>query len=152
MSPSEKAPDAWSSPGFLLWRTTLRWQRTMTETLRPLGLTHVQFVLLASTWWLCENGEPPRQRDLAEHAGTDPMMTSQVVRALEAKGLLTRTPDPEDARAIRLGTTRAGKALAPRAIVAVEAADRAFFDAVPERSRAGMRAALTALGGRDAAG
>ena len=143
-------PDAWSSPGFLLWRATLRWQRTMVEALTPFGITHVQFVLLASTWWLCENSGPPRQRDLAEHAGTDPMMTSQVVRALEKAGLVTRTPDADDARAVRLAPTRAGKTLAPRAIAAVEAADRAFFDEVPERSRAGMRAALTALGGRRA--
>ena len=140
--------DAWSSPGFLLWRATLRWQRTMVETLKPFGITHVQFVLLASTWWLCEHDVPPRQRDLAEHAGTDPMMTSQVVRALEKAGLVTRTPDADDARAMRLAPTKAGKALAPRAIAAVEAADRAFFDEVPERSRAGMRAALVALGGR----
>ena len=28
-------------------------------------------------------------------AGTDPMMTSQVVRALERKGLLVRRRDPE---------------------------------------------------------
>lgn len=143
-------PDAWSSPGFLLWRATLRWQRAMVEALKPFGITHVQFVLLASTWWLCENGGPPRQRDLAEHAGTDPMMTSQVVRALEKAGLVTRTPDPDDARAMRIAPTRAGKTLAPRTIAAVEAADRAFFDEVPERSRAGMRAALIALGGRSA--
>jgi DNA-binding MarR family transcriptional regulator len=142
--------DAWTSPGFLLWRTTLRWQRVMVETLKPFGLTHVQFVLLASTWWLCENDGPPRQRDLAEHAGTDPMMTSQVVRALEAAGLVTRTPDPDDARAIRVATTKAGKSLAPKAVAAVEAADRAYFAEVPASARAGMMAALTALGGRDA--
>ena len=70
------------SPGFLLWRTTLRWQRLMTAALRPFNLTHVQFVLLASTWWLTRvAGETPNQRRLAEHAGTDAMMTSQVVRA-----------------------------------------------------------------------
>ena len=83
----------------------------MAEALEPLGITHVQFVLLASTWWLCENAEPPRQRDLAEHAGTDPMMTSQVVRALEAKGLLVRGVDPDDRRAWRLTVTREGSTL-----------------------------------------
>jgi DNA-binding MarR family transcriptional regulator len=90
------------SPGFLLWRTTLRWQRVMTGALRPLGLTHVQFVVLASTWWLTHVAlEAPTQRRLADQAGTDPMMTSQVLRALEAKNLLTRSADPTDARARR---------------------------------------------------
>ena len=34
------------SPGFLLWRTALRWQRLVTSALRRFNLTHVQFVLL----------------------------------------------------------------------------------------------------------
>lgn len=59
------------SPGFLLWRVTLRWQRLMTEALRPLGLTHVQFVLLASSWWLSRDGQAPNQLAIATHAGTN---------------------------------------------------------------------------------
>jgi DNA-binding MarR family transcriptional regulator len=116
------------SPGFLLWRATLRWQRLMAETLRPLGLTHVQFVLLASLWWLASvEREAPTQRGLAEFAGTDPMMTSQVVRSLEARALIDRFPHPTDARARRLSVTPRGAALAQEAIHAVEAADRTFF-------------------------
>jgi DNA-binding MarR family transcriptional regulator len=142
--------DAWESPGFLLWHATLRWQRAITEALAPLGLTHVQFVLLASTWWLCEHDGPPRQRDLAEHAGTDPMMTSQVARALVTKGLLVREVDPDDGRAWRLRPTKAGTDLARRAVALVEDADTSYFDAVPARHRAGLRAALKELGGRHA--
>lgn len=116
------------SQGFLLWRATLRWQRLMTMTLRPCGLTHVQFVLLASLWWLTETaGETPSQRRLAEHAGTDPMMTSQVLRALEVRGLVSRAPHPTDARVRRLAISPEGATLAKRAIIAVEAADAQFF-------------------------
>ena len=113
------------SPGFLLWRVTRRWQRELTAALKPLELTHVQFVLLASAWWL----ERPTQRELADQAGTDPMMTSQVVRGLEKRGLIERRPDPSDGRARRLVVTRRGRALAERAVRVVEAADREFFDA-----------------------
>jgi DNA-binding MarR family transcriptional regulator len=124
------------SPGFLLWRVTLRWQRLITAALRPLGLTHVQFVLLASAWWLTTvTGEVASQRRLAEHAGTDPMMTSQVLRALEAKKLLARAAHPADARARLVTVTPAGVELARRAIGVVEQADAEFFanaDAVPE--------------------
>jgi DNA-binding MarR family transcriptional regulator len=121
------------SPGFLFWQVTNRWQRAVVARLKPLGLTHVQFVLLASVWWLAHHGEgPPTQRQLADHAGTDPMMASQVVRALEERGLVRRTRDPQDGRAWRLTSTRAGTRLATRAIEVVEAADRAFFaDAEP---------------------
>jgi DNA-binding MarR family transcriptional regulator len=131
-APGTSGPD--ESPGFLLWRVTLRWQRVIVAALRPLGLTHVQFVLLASVWWLASVAkEDPTQRRVADHAGTDPMMTSQVLRALEARRLITRDPDPDDSRARRLGITPGGAALARRAVAVVEAADSEFFAAAGER-------------------
>jgi DNA-binding MarR family transcriptional regulator len=119
------------SPGFLLWHATLRWQRGIATALAPLGLTHVQFVLLACTWWLNGQGEHPSQQALARQAGTDVKMTSQVLRTLEAKGLVEREVDPADSRARRLRVTAAGAELAPRAIGAVEQVDAEFFSPVP---------------------
>jgi DNA-binding MarR family transcriptional regulator len=118
------------SPGFLLWHATLRWQREVAAALGPLGITHVQFVLLACTWWLNEQGEHPNQLALARLAGTDVKMTSQVLRALEGKGLVGREVDPADTRSRLLRVTAAGAELAPRAIAAVEAADARFFGPV----------------------
>jgi DNA-binding MarR family transcriptional regulator len=121
------------SPGFLLWHATLRWQRGVAAALAPLDLTHVQFVLLASTWWLNQRGERPNQIALAAHAGTDVKMTSQVIRSLERKGLVEREIDPADSRARRLRVTRRGARLAPRAIAAVEQVDAEFFaDVAPD--------------------
>jgi DNA-binding MarR family transcriptional regulator len=119
------------SPGFLLWHATLRWQRGISEALAPLGLTHVQFVLLASTWWLNGQGRRPSQIALAEFAGTDVKMTSQVVRGLERKGLIQREVDHEDTRARQLRVTRSGARLAPRAIAVVQQVDAEFFEEVP---------------------
>ena len=118
-----------ASPGFLLWHLTLAWQRAVAAVLEPLGLTHVQFVLLACAWWLGRQGQVPNQLQLARQAGTDVKMTSQVVRRLEAKGLLDRQVDPDDTRARRLRLTAAGDRLAQRAIAAVEEADAEFFGA-----------------------
>jgi len=118
------------SPGFLLWHATLRWQRRIAGVLAPLDLTHVQFVLLASTWWLNRQGQQPSQVELAAHAGTDVKMTSQVVRSLEKKGLVTRAVDARDTRARRLRVTRTGARLAPRAVTAVEGVDAQFFRGV----------------------
>ena len=119
------------SPGFLLWHATLRWQRGIARALAPLDLTHVQFVLLACTWWLNEQGERPTQVALAAQAGTDIKMTSQVLRSLERKGLVEREVDTADTRARRLRVTRRGKRLAPQAIAVVEQVDSAFFADVP---------------------
>lgn len=127
--------DPADSVGLLFWRTTLRWQREVAAVLKPLDLTHVQFVLLASTWWLTQVAEErPSQRRLADHAGTDPMMTSQVLRTLASKGLVVRAPDPVDSRALQLGITEHGIDVAVRAVAAVEAADAAFFLTVSDQT------------------
>jgi DNA-binding MarR family transcriptional regulator len=119
------------SPGFLLWRVTLSWQRQMRAALAPHDLTHVQFVLLASLWWLQEHGTaPPTQAQLAEQAGTDLMMTSQVIRRLEGRALVSRDRDPADSRAWRLALTAAGGSLLAGALAGVEAADQAYFAAL----------------------
>lgn len=67
------------------------------------------------------------QRDLAERAATDPMMTSQVLRVLEGKGLIVRLAHPTDGRARTLAITDAGIALVNRANTVVEEADRDYF-------------------------
>lgn len=122
------------SPGLLLWRATLSWQRRITAALKPLDLTHVQFVLLASTWWLTRvAGERPSQRRIAEHANTDTMMTSQVIRTLAAKGLLQRSTNPEDSRARLIDVTPEGAQLAARAIRLVEQTDRRFFESIDDQ-------------------
>ncbi|WP_028642891.1 MarR family winged helix-turn-helix transcriptional regulator [Nocardioides sp. URHA0020] len=138
--------DAPDSTGLLLWRVTNTWQAAQRAALKPHGLTHVQFVLLASLVWL-DTDETITQRDLADHAGTDPMMTSQVLRALEAAGHVVRRPHPTDARARSLAATPAGVALANRAVVDVEAVDRAFFGRLGE-GRADFTALLATLSRR----
>jgi len=127
------------SPGFLLWRTTLRWQRDVAAALKPLGLTHVQFVLLASVWWLTEQArtpaELPSQTQVAAYAETDVMMTSSVLRTLESRRLVTRTADPGDARVKRLAVTDEGRRRALDAVAVVEAVDAAFFSRARDREQ-----------------
>jgi DNA-binding MarR family transcriptional regulator len=117
------------STGLLLWQVTNRWQAAQRAALKPFGLTHVQFVLLASLTWL-DTDAPVTQRQLADHAATDPMMTSQVLRVLERRGLVARASHPDDLRAWALSPTRAGVELANRANAVVEACDTAFFAAL----------------------
>jgi DNA-binding MarR family transcriptional regulator len=124
--------DPEQSPGFLLWHVTLRWQRAIAAALAPLDLTHVQFVLLATAWWLNARGDDPNQLSLARQAGTDVKMTSEVLRKLEGKGLVLRTVDPADTRARRLRVTERGADLAARSLAVVEAVDASFFGATPD--------------------
>ena len=120
---------AWSTPGFVLWHASLRWQQEVARVLAPLDLTYAQFTLLAGIWWLRREvgGTPPSQRELADHTGISPMMTSQVLRRLEAGGLVERVLDRGDTRVRRLALTPAGTALARRAVATLDKADQAFF-------------------------
>jgi DNA-binding MarR family transcriptional regulator len=105
----------------------------------------VQFVLLASLWWLEDHEpQPPTQARLAEQASTDSMMTSQVLRKLEGRRLLKRVPHPTDSRARRLQLTSTGRDLVARALADVEAADSDYFAPLGRRHEAFLDA-LAAL-------
>lgn len=124
--------EADQSPGFLLWQVTNLWQKRQRAALEPLDLTHVQFVLLASLGWLTRTSPAVTQVQLAHHACTDVMMTSEVVRTLEKKGLIQRTPHPIDTRAKCLVLTPLGEDRLQQAIQIVEAVDQSFFAVLPE--------------------
>ncbi|MGE0715545.1 MAG: MarR family winged helix-turn-helix transcriptional regulator [Alphaproteobacteria bacterium] len=114
--------------GFVLWQLGNLWQRRMRRALSDAALTHVQFILLAGLAQLERRSDGPvTQSDLAAFCRSDAMMTSQVLRTLEAAGLVTRVPHPHDTRAKCPALTRAGHAALARAAPAVAEADRAFF-------------------------
>jgi DNA-binding MarR family transcriptional regulator len=106
-------------------------------------------VLLASLWWLEDHGDrAPTQARLARQAGTDSMMTSQVIRKLEARKLVARALDPADSRARQLRLTTAGRVLVARAVADVEATDDDYFASLGSRRPAFVEA-LRALGAGD---
>jgi len=121
--------DANDSPGFLLWQVTTIWQRSIRQALDPFELTHSQFVLLYSCYWLNQQAERAgvTQVQLAQHTKVDVNVTAQVVRTLQKRGLIDRKPHPTDARANLLTVTQEGISIATRAVRAVEEADRTFF-------------------------
>ncbi|MEV7971647.1 MarR family transcriptional regulator [Cellulomonas sp. NPDC089187] len=119
-------PDPDQSPGLALWHVATAWQRVMRDALAPHGLTHVQYVLLAMSAAARED-ESLTQHELASRAGTDVMMTSQVLRRLERAQLIERLPHPHDGRARLIRATEAGVALVNSATRDVESADSAYF-------------------------
>ncbi len=122
-----KFDKAEASPGYLLWIVLHRWQREQRAALAPLGLTHVQFVLLANLIYREKMKKKTTGAKLASQAQTDPMMTSQVLRALIKQGLVTRIQNPQDSRAYHLASTKQGRLLLRNAMPKVEAVDDNFF-------------------------
>ena len=133
------------SSGFLLWQVTNLWQREIRKALEPFDLTHSQFVLLASTYWLTLNNLEVTQILLSSHTKIDPMTTSTVLRTLQSKGLLQRQEHLTDTRAKTVTLTDQGKKLVKQAVKAVEAFDKTFFDALGAKVRQFNEQLLTLL-------
>lgn len=110
------------SLGFLLWRLTQSWHRKIVFALKPLGLTHSQFVLLAGSAWL----KSPSQAELSRFCNVDINVTSQVVRTLERRGLIKREY-LRDERSKCVCVTDNGQRIIEKAIPIVEATDEEFF-------------------------
>src|ERR1700733_6723638 len=78
------------SPGFLLWHISTSWRGSIEAVLKTLGLTHPQFVVLATTAWLTKSGEFATQAAIGKMAGLDPNTISQIITTLEKKKLIRR--------------------------------------------------------------
>ncbi|MCD9854502.1 MarR family transcriptional regulator [Epilithonimonas sp. JDS] len=115
------------SPGYLLGKVTMLWQRKIKKCLDPLNLTQTQFVLLAALGWLSKASESVTQVDIANQSNTDRMMVSKVLRTLEEKGFVTRKEHGKDTRAKTIRLTSAGEVVLQRALVEVENSDLEFF-------------------------
>ncbi len=122
-------PSAEESPGFLLWRVSILWRKTIETALKPLGLTHPQFVILATTGWLTRMGKRASQAEIGRQASLDPNTTSQILRGLQARGLIERL-HTIDERSKYPTLTRAGVESLSKAMLAVENADAVFFASI----------------------
>jgi DNA-binding MarR family transcriptional regulator len=125
--------------GFLLWRLTLAWRAHAGAALRPLGLTHTEYVLLALLFWHSRDGARPSQRELSDHGGLDQMLVSKTMRALADARLVAPVADPADGRTARMTLTADGRATFRRAAEAVGEAHQQFLAPLGERTGAFIR-------------
>ncbi|MEU0968537.1 MarR family transcriptional regulator [Streptomyces sp. NPDC005917] len=108
------------TPGFLVWRLANKWRVAVDRAVAPLGLTHAQYALVASLLGMQRTGERPSQRQLADHTGLEALYVSKLARALESAGLIERTRDPRDPRAVQLALTEQGQTITRQAITTVQ--------------------------------
>jgi DNA-binding MarR family transcriptional regulator len=112
---------ATSSPtiGYQVWRLAMRWRAQVDRTVAPFGLTHATYSALASVYDQHHRGSKPSQRELADLTGLDTVYVSKLVSTLERDGFVTRSPHPDDTRAVQVEMTRAGRRAIEPAIDAV---------------------------------
>jgi len=126
MNFSFKRPE--DSPGLLLWQLTNQWQRQQRQALAKLGLTHAQFVVLASMLWLSSLPDNTvTQKQVSELSKIDKMSMSDLVTTLLQKKMLLRTSHHKDKRSYCLDLTNKGRRIVLKAIPVVEGIDAEFF-------------------------
>ena len=115
------------SLGFLLWQTTVVWQRLIKKALDEYMITHAQFVLLALLLYCKEIKQQPTQTFLSAMSKLDKMTVSKSLKVLVRMGLVERSEDRRDTRAKIVVLTAEGEALAAILVGVVEKIDEMFF-------------------------
>lgn len=113
--------------GFIMWQVSMLWQRKLKNGLDNFGITHAQFLLLASLNHLSQVKTVVSQQDLARHVRIDKMMTSKILRTLQKKGLLTRKKNKMDTRSRTLMLSETGIELLEDASKVVDRIDQDFL-------------------------
>ena len=127
--------------GELLMRAARGQRRRWRETLAPWDLSpHHARALRVVT-----DRAGTRLSDLAEALHIAPRSATEVADALQARGLVERTPDPTDRRAVVLTPTEEGRRV-QREIAAARAADtRDLFGRLDAADRAALARILRTL-------
>ena len=116
--------------GFILWRVTHRYVRELDRALAGLGLTHLQFTVLALAAWMSRSGKSATQVELARFGDIHSMQVSLLLKTLEAKGMVERSRDVSDPRSKRIGITAQGvEALRLAMPIGIEVQRRLFGEA-----------------------
>jgi DNA-binding MarR family transcriptional regulator len=120
----------------------------ITERAAPYGLTTLQFTTLSV---LSRHGAPLSTSQLARRAFMTPQSMSEVIHALESKGLIKRNPHPNHRRTLPATLTAKGRRVLAACEEAVSELEDSMLDGFTEKDRAAflemVKAAVRNLGG-----
>lgn len=131
--PSRYKDDCEEATGLLFMRVYNAWHSQLKSRLREIGITHPQFVVLATIGYLAQWECEISQAMIAAHADMDPMSASQILSLLEKGGLIRREAHSRDSRAKAIALTDPGAAKIRAALPLVEHVDSLFFGSLKER-------------------
>ena len=136
------------SPMFAVNRAARRFESLTAQVLAADDLGFLEGLVLAAMFF--EAPLPVKPSQLAETFGTTRGNISHCVSSLEAKGLLQRRIDPEDARAYLLTLKPPGKRCALRVIAAFDKLQKGFEDEIGRTALLDMLKAIRRLEARAA--
>lgn len=122
-----KADNPTASIGLQFWNLYTKWNSEITLNLKPLGLTHTQFVILATTLWCEKEQTSPSQTKISALTRLDKMTISKALKNLVEKNLVVKNKAPNDSRSFVLNLSETGQSLTLQAISVVEEIDDKIF-------------------------
>ena len=131
------------SPMFAVNRAARRFESLATQVFAADNLNFLEGLVVAALFF--ETAQPVKPSELAETFGTTRGNVSHCVSSLEAKGLLQRKIDPEDARAYQLMLKPQGKKCVVRVIGAFDKLQREFEQEIGKTALGDMLKVLRKL-------
>ena len=125
-----KYDQSYESVGLKFWQVHMLWSRKIRNSLDQLGITHTQFVVLASILEIKESQieNEVTQKMISKFSNIDVMTISSVMRLLLKKEWVIIEENTRDSRAKSVGLTEKGMEILVEAVKLVEDADDDFFD------------------------
>jgi DNA-binding MarR family transcriptional regulator len=114
---------------------------SITERVAPYGLTTLQFTTLSV---LSRHGAPLSTSQLARRAFMTPQSMSEVIHALEGKGLIKRSPHPNHRRTLPARITVKGRRVVAVCDEAVSDFENSMLEGFSEKDRAAFLGMVTA--------
>ncbi len=133
------------SSGFLLWQTTITWQRLIKKALDCYKISHAQFVILAITLWFKNKGQDVSQSLIIQQSKLDKMTVSKSLKKLVIEGYIKRVEHKHDTRAKSVYLTKKGGEMAAKMVPIVEQIDEEFFGTIKKADRQSLISILNNL-------
>ncbi|QEM82234.1 MarR family winged helix-turn-helix transcriptional regulator [Halomonas binhaiensis] len=131
---------------YLIGRLDRTLRRHISEAVYPLGLTMQQYTALS----VLARRSPLSNAQLAEKSLVSPQAANEMVKAMEAKALVTRTPDPHHGRIVLIDMTGEGQRLLEEADHAVATLEACMLEGLSSAQQSAfqrhLKSALKALG------
>lgn len=143
--PGASAADKPSGIAYLVGRLDHVLNKQLRDVLAPLGITVQQYTALS----VFRASGTLSNAQLAERTMVSPQSANEMVKTMEAKGWIERSPDPSHGKIIQISLTRAAQALLQECDAKVVEVESAMFADLNKKERQllqnQLRAAVRAL-------
>lgn len=129
------------SLGYLVNRAARLMAGELAERLRPAGIGIGQWAIMLLLW--ARDGST--QAELARLAAIEPPTVVRTIDRMVRDGLVTRAPDPNDARLSRIHLTQRGRTLRDELVPHAVAVNDVFLQRLTASEGASLRRLLTKL-------